>query len=64
VPRRFGYGARPHHGDRTSRRRMVFLLEGLTPALSLDTWAIHVFPIIVHVPLVQRVMCKRLLRPP
>jgi hypothetical protein len=38
---------------------MVFLLESLTPALSLDTWTIHVFPVMVLVPLVQRVRCKR-----
>jgi hypothetical protein len=29
---------------------MVFLLENLTPALSQDTWMVHVFPIVVHVP--------------
>jgi hypothetical protein len=29
----------------------VFLLEGLTLTLSLDTWTVHVFPIVVHVPL-------------
>jgi hypothetical protein len=28
---------------------MVFLLEGLTPALSPDTWTVHVFPIVIHV---------------
>jgi hypothetical protein len=39
---------------------MIFLLEGLTLALSQDTWTIHVFPIVVHVPLVQMVRCKRL----
>jgi hypothetical protein len=39
---------------------MIFLLEGLTLALSQDTWTIHVFPIMVHVPLVQMVRCKRL----
>jgi hypothetical protein len=43
---------------------MVFLLEGLTSALSLDTLMVHIFPIAVHVSLVQRVRCKRLLRPP
>jgi hypothetical protein len=31
----------------------VFLLEGLTPALSLDTWTVHAFLIVVHVPLAQ-----------
>jgi uncharacterized protein YjeT (DUF2065 family) len=43
---------------------VVFLLEGLTPALSPDSWMVHVFPVVVHIPLVQRVRCKRLLRPP
>jgi hypothetical protein len=38
----------------------VFLLEGLTLALSQDTWTVHVFPIVVHVPLAQMVRCKRL----
>jgi hypothetical protein len=31
---------------------MVFLLEGLTLILSTDTWMIHIFFIVVHVPLV------------
>jgi hypothetical protein len=38
----------------------VFLLVGLTLALSQDTWTIHVFPIVVHIPLTQMVRCKRL----
>jgi hypothetical protein len=38
----------------------VFLLEGLTLTLSQDTWTIHIFPIVVRVPLVQMVRCKRL----
>jgi hypothetical protein len=42
-----------------SRVGMVFLLEGLTLTLSLDTWMVHVFPIMVLVPLVQRLRCKR-----
>jgi hypothetical protein len=33
---------------------MVFLLESLTPTLSLGTWMLHVFPVVVHVPLVQK----------
>jgi hypothetical protein len=33
---------------------MVSLLEVLTPTLSLYTWTIHIFPIVVLVPLVQR----------
>jgi hypothetical protein len=41
-----------------SRIAMVFLLEGLTLTLSPDTWMIHVFPVMVHIPLVQRVRCK------
>jgi hypothetical protein len=43
-----------------SRVGMVFLMEDLTPTLSPDTWMVHVFPIVVLVPLVQRVRCKRL----
>jgi hypothetical protein len=43
---------------------MIFLLESLTSTLSPDIWMIHVFPVVVHIPLVQRVRCKRLLRPP
>jgi hypothetical protein len=39
---------------------MAFLLEGLTLALSQDNWTVHVFPIVVHVPLTQMVRCKRL----
>jgi hypothetical protein len=29
----------------------IFLLEGLILALSQDTWMVHIFPIMVHVPL-------------
>jgi hypothetical protein len=29
---------------------MVFPLENLTPTLSQDTWMVHVFPIVVHIP--------------
>jgi hypothetical protein len=36
----------------------VFLLEGLTLALSQDTWTVYIFPIVVHVPLIQMVRCK------
>jgi uncharacterized protein YjeT (DUF2065 family) len=39
---------------------MVFLLEGLTLSLSPDTWTVHIFPIVVHVRLVQRASCKSL----
>jgi hypothetical protein len=38
----------------------VFLLEGLKLTLSPDTWTVHVFPIVVHIPLVQRERCKKL----
>jgi hypothetical protein len=34
---------------------IVFLLEGLTLTLSQDTWMVHIFPIMVHVPLAQMV---------
>jgi hypothetical protein len=37
----------------------VFLHEGFTPVLSRDTWTVYVFPIVVPVPLIQMVMCKR-----
>jgi hypothetical protein len=39
---------------------LVFLLEGPTPILSQDTWMVHVFPVVVHVPLGQVVRCKGL----
>jgi hypothetical protein len=38
----------------------IFLLESLTLTLSPNTWMIHIFPIVVHVPLVQMVKCKGL----
>jgi hypothetical protein len=38
----------------------VFLLEGPSPILSRDTWTVHVFPVVVHVPLGQVVRCKGL----
>jgi hypothetical protein len=31
---------------------LIFLLEGVTLTLSPDTWTVHVFPIVVHVPLI------------
>jgi hypothetical protein len=43
-----------------SRVGLVFLQESFTPVLSRDTWMVHVFPIVVLVPVVQIVMCKRL----
>jgi hypothetical protein len=41
---------------------LTFLLEGLTLTLSPDTWTMHVFSIVVHIPVVQMVMWHRLLR--
>jgi hypothetical protein len=43
-----------------SHKGMTFLQEGLTLTLSPDTWMIPIFPIVVLVPLVQRVRFKRL----
>jgi hypothetical protein len=43
-----------------SRVGSVFLLEGLTLTLSTDTWMVHIFPIVVHVPLGQMMKCKGL----
>jgi hypothetical protein len=43
-----------------SRVGLIFLLEGPTPTLSQDTWMVHVFPVVVHVPLGQVVRCKGL----
>jgi hypothetical protein len=43
-----------------SRVGLVFLLEGPSPTLSRDTWTVHAFPIMVHVPLSQVVRCKGL----
>jgi hypothetical protein len=39
---------------------LIFLLEGPTPTLSRDTWMVHVFPVVVHVPLDQVVRYKGL----
>jgi uncharacterized BrkB/YihY/UPF0761 family membrane protein len=36
---------------------LVFLLEGLTLTLSSDTWTVHVFPIVIHIPMGQVVRC-------
>jgi hypothetical protein len=43
-----------------SRVGMFFLLEGLTLTLCPDTWTVHVFPVVVLIPLVQRVRHKKL----
>jgi hypothetical protein len=37
---------------------LVFPLEGPFPTLSQDTWMVHAFPIVVHVPLNQVGRCK------
>jgi hypothetical protein len=34
-----------------SRVGLVFPLEGPFPTLSRDTWTVHAFPVMVHVPL-------------
>jgi hypothetical protein len=39
---------------------LVFPLEGPSPTLSRDIWTVHVFPIVVHVPLGQVARCKGL----
>jgi hypothetical protein len=39
---------------------LVFLLEDPSPTLSRDTWTVHAFPVMVHVPLDQVVRCKGL----
>jgi hypothetical protein len=43
-----------------SRVSLVFMLEGPSPTLSRDTWTVHVFSIMVHVPLDQVVRYKGL----
>jgi hypothetical protein len=39
---------------------LLFLLEGHSHTLSRDTWTVHIFPVVVHVPLGQVVRCKGL----
>jgi hypothetical protein len=43
-----------------SRVGLVFPLEGPSPTLSRDTWTVHAFPVVVHIPLDQVVRCKGL----
>jgi hypothetical protein len=43
-----------------SRVGLVFPLESLFPTLSRDTWTVHAFPVMVHVPLGQVARCKGL----
>jgi hypothetical protein len=38
----------------------AFPLECPSPTLSRDTWTVHAFPVVVHVPLDQVVRCKGL----
>jgi hypothetical protein len=56
APRPFGYGPHPHRGDHFLCRP-GFLLELLTLTLSLDIWMVHIFSIVVHIPLGQVVRC-------
>jgi hypothetical protein len=39
---------------------LVFLLESPSHSLNRDTWTVHVFSVVVHVPLGQVVRCKEL----
>jgi hypothetical protein len=39
---------------------LVFPLEGPSPTLSRDTWTVHAFPVMVHIPLGQVMRCKGL----
>jgi hypothetical protein len=39
---------------------LVFSLEGPSPILSRDTWTVHAFPVVAHIPLDQLVRCKGL----
>jgi hypothetical protein len=41
-----------------SRVGLVFPLKGPFPTMSQDTWTVHAFPVVVHVPLGQVVRCK------
>jgi hypothetical protein len=43
-----------------SRVGLVFSLEGLTLTMGPDTWMVHIFSVMVHVPLGQMVKCKGL----
>jgi hypothetical protein len=39
---------------------LVFPLEGPSLTLSQNTWTVHAFPVVAHVPLGQVVRCKEL----
>jgi hypothetical protein len=43
-----------------SRVGLLFPLGGPSPTLSRDTWTVHAFPVVVHIPLGQVVRCKGL----
>jgi hypothetical protein len=43
-----------------SRVGLVFQLKGPFPTLRRDTWMVHAFPVVVHIPLGQVVRCKGL----
>jgi hypothetical protein len=43
-----------------SHKGLIFLLDGLTLTLSRDIWTIQIFPIVVHAPLSQVILCKGL----
>jgi hypothetical protein len=58
VPRHFGYGPRPHRDDRTPRRHGFPAGESYTH-FEPDTWMVYIFPVMVLVPLIQRLRCKR-----
>jgi hypothetical protein len=40
-----------------SRVGLVFLSDGLTLTLSRDIWTVHIFSVVVHIPLGQVVRC-------
>jgi hypothetical protein len=57
--RHFSYDPHPHRGDHFPCMPS-FLVEGPTSTLRRGTWTVHVFPVVVHVPLGQVVRCKGL----
>jgi hypothetical protein len=59
VPRRFGYDPRPHHGD-CFPRRPNFSAGGPHTHPEPKHLDGPYFPIMVHVPLGQMMMCKGL----
>jgi hypothetical protein len=63
VPKHFGYDPRPHRGDRFLRMRDFPTRVSYTHFEPRHLYNPHFF-IVVLVPLVQMVRCKRLSRPP